>query len=64
MTQYQTDIARAADSPLTPSPDVLARMQREMWARHKVAAWQGAPIGRLSAAMMTRGNARTVERAV
>jgi len=50
---YMHDIARAADYPRV-TPAELRQLQREMWARHKVAAWQGAPLGTLSAGIVGR----------
>lgn len=59
MTGYQQEIARACDSPRL-SPSQLRELQREMWARHRIAEWQGADIGTLHAGMVgTR--ARTQE---
>lgn len=60
MTDYQTDIARAADLHLSPAQ--LRQAQQEMWARHCVAAWQGAPVAALSGAMIRPDRARRVER--
>lgn len=58
---YASDIARAADTPrLTPA--TVRQAQAAMWARHKVAAWQGAPIGTLTAETVKRGTSARVRR--
>ena len=64
MTDYQADIARAADTPRL-DPVQLRQMQSEMWARHRFEAWRIAPIGTLTAQTVKRGaaaRARRVER--
>jgi len=63
MNDYLTAIARAADNPRL-DPVQLRQAQQATWARHKVAAWQGAPIGTLTAETVARGpvaRARKVE---
>lgn len=62
MTDYLTAIARAADNPRTPSPVQLRQAQAAMWARHRFEAWRIAPIGALSASMVTRGPVARVRR--
>jgi len=51
---YAFEIARAADSPRAPSPVTLRDMQQAMWARHRVTAWQGAPVGTLTGETVRR----------
>ena len=66
MTDYLTAIARAADNPRL-DPVQLRQAQQAMWARHKVAAWQGAPIGTLTAETVRRGTmarARRIDRSL
>ena len=63
MTDYLTAIARAADNPRL-DPVQLRQAQQAMWARHRVTAWQCAPIGTLTAETVRRGSmarARRVE---
>ena len=67
MTDYQADIARAADSRYGLTPSQLRQAQQAMWARHRVTAWQGAPIGTLTGEHVARGSmarARRIERSL
>lgn len=61
MIDYLTAIARAADNPRL-DPVQLRQAQAAMWARHRFEAWRIAPIGALSAAMVTRGSVARIRR--
>lgn len=64
---YISDIARAADNPLAPSPDQLRAAQAAKWARHHFEAWRIAPIATLTGEHVARGaaaRARRIERSL